>query len=552
MRGVRLTLAAACAAAVAVAPTAAAKHRDDGSEKLRRGVTLSGLLEHERNFQSIATMNGGTRATGTAGYEASVSYVVRRLERAGYNVRLEPFNFPDWRENAPPQLTAAGQTWTPGTEADDDSPDVDFITFRFSAAGDTGEVPVVPVTNNVEPPTPEPSSEAGCALEDYPDAVEGAIVLVQRGFCPFVQKLEFAAEAGAVGVLLYNEGQPGRTNALFREAPPDYPIPAVAISYEVAQAIMAATNPTARLVVDATTIPRYYDNVVAESSKGDPRKKVMLGAHLDSVPEGPGINDNASGSSALLEIAEQLAKQRVRLTNQVAFAFWGAEENGLIGSAYFVEHLSPAQKSRIMANLNFDMLASPNFVRFVYDGDLSNSEDPGEGVLAPAARPGSAAIEGVFNRYFASQRLPIEPTPFNGRSDYGPFIEEGIPAGGLFSGAEGVKTEAQAAIYGGAAGSWYDPCYHEFCDTYQTITGAPPEDQRLYDAGALQPGDAALMRGGGTRSLDQLSDAAAHATWYLATRENPLATAGAAKAQRKAASRSVRGAKFRGHKRAQR
>ena len=127
----------------------------------------------------------------------------------------------------------------------------------------------------------------------------------------------------------------------------------------------------------------------------------MLGAHLDSVAAGPGINDNGSGTAALLEIAEQLAKKRVRLTNQVAFAFWGAEENGLVGSTYFVEHLSPAQKARVMANLNFDMLASPNFVRFVRDGDLSDTADPGEGVFAPAARPGSAAIEAVFARYFA-------------------------------------------------------------------------------------------------------------------------------------------------------
>jgi aminopeptidase Y len=503
-------LVAACAAALVVAPAAAAKGKDHGSEKLRRGVTLNGLLEHERNFQSIATMNGGTRTTGTAGYDASVDYVVQRLERAGYNVRREPFNYPTWAENSPPTLIAAGQTWTPTT---------DFLTFGFSAAGDTGVLPVVPVTNNIDPPTPTPTSSAGCAAEDYPAETEGAISLIQRGTCPFVQKLALAAEAGAAGVIIYNEGQPGRTDPSFIEAPPDYPVPAVYASFAVGSALMNAADPTARIVVDATTTARYFDNVVAESRTGDFRKKVMLGAHLDSVEAGPGINDNASGSSTLLEIAEQLAKQRTKLRNQVAFSFWGAEENGLVGSTYFVEHLSPAQKSRIMANLNFDMLASPNFVRFVYDGDLSDSADPGEGVFAPAARPGSAAIEAVFNDYFEDERIEYDPTPFNGRSDYGPFIAAGIPAGGLFSGAEGVKTEEQAARFGGAAGSWYDPCYHLYCDTYATITGAPPEDPAL---AGLQPGDAALMRGGGKRSLDSLADAAAHTTWYLATKENPL------------------------------
>ena len=519
MGGMRLTLAAACAASLVLAGPAAARSDDRGSEALRKAVTVKGLLEHQRNLQAIADLNGGTRTTGTAGYEASADYVSARLERAGYHVRREPFNLPEWEENGAPQLTAAGATWTPGTEADNDSPDVDFITFGFSAAGDTGELPVVPVTNLVEPPTPAPSSSAGCAAEDYPAATAGAISLVQRGTCPFVQKLRLAAEAGAAGVILYNEGNPGRTNALFIEAPPDYPVPAVLASYEVGHALLTTPNPTARIVVDATTTPRYFDNVVAESRRGDPRRKVVLGAHLDSVAAGPGINDNGSGTAALVEIAEQVAGKRVRLANQLVFAFWGAEENGLVGSTYFVEHLSPAQKARIMANLNFDMLASPNFVRFVRDGDLSDTADPGEGVFAPAARPGSAAIEAIFARHFTAEGLAFDPAPFDGRSDYGPFIAAGIPAGGLFSGAEGVKTEDQAERFGGAAGSWYDPCYHAACDTLQTVLGAPPEDAGLV---GLEPGDAAAMRGGGVRSIDSLADAAAHAAWSLGTREDPL------------------------------
>jgi len=543
----------ACAATFAAAPAAAQAQVPGSSEQLRNGVRLNGLVEHLRNLQSIANLNNGTRATGTPGYEASVDYVIARLERAGYNVRTEPFNFPTWQENAPPALQAAGSTWTPGTAADDDTPDVDFITFEFSAGGDTGTVPVVPVTNNVEPPTEQPSSAAGCAIEDFPAETEGAISLIQRGTCPFVQKLALAAEAGAVGVILYNEGNPGRTNALFRIAPTDYPIPAVLSSYALAKAILDAPDPTARLVVDATTTPRYFDNVIAESRRGDRRNKVLLGAHLDSVPEGPGINDNGSGTAALLEIAETLARQRTELVNQVAFAFWGAEEQGLIGSTYFVEQLSTAQKVRIMANLNFDMLASPNFARFVYDGDLSDTPDPGEAVFAPDARAGSAAIEAVFNDYFGFRGLAHEPTAFDGRSDYGPFIAAGIPAGGLFSGAEGVKTEEQVALYGGAAGSWYDPCYHQACDTLNTVLGQPPLDAD----GMEEPGDAALMHGGGTTSLDQLADAAAHATWFLATRENPLGAAGtpAARAvavRRAAAGTAVGHAEYRGHERVER
>jgi Zn-dependent M28 family amino/carboxypeptidase len=134
--------------------------------------------------------------------------------------------------------------------------------------------------------------------------------------------------------------------------------------------------------------------------------------------------------------------------------------------------------------LNFDMIASPNFVRFVYDGDLSDSAPPPSG-----APEGSAQIEELFLDYFADQGLATEPTEFSGRSDYGPFIEVGIPAGGLFTGAEGLKTPDQAAVFGGIAGEQYDPCYHLGCDDI---------------------GDLSL------EALDQMSDAAAHATISLA------------------------------------
>ena len=248
----------------------------------------------------------------------------------------------------------------------------------------------------------------------------------------------------------------------------------------------------------------------------------MLGAHLDSVPAGPGINDNASGSSALLEIAEgmaQLAKNKNKgsVTNRVAFAFWGAEESGLIGSTYFVENLSDAEKADIMANLNFDMLASPNFARLVYDGDGSSF-----GTEGPA---GSDIIEHVFNQYFESQGLAYEGTAFTGRSDYGPFIAEGIPAGGLFTGAEEPKTAAQVARYGGVQGAWLDPCYHQACDTLSTLLGSPPvtangfiplpADQRAAAAAALA--------GNAMVGYDQMADAAAHATWYMTMADDPLA-----------------------------
>ena len=166
----------------------------------------------------------------------------------------------------------------------------------------------------------------------------------------------------------------------------------------------------------------------------------MVGAHLDSVGTGPGSNDNGSGSAAILEIAEQL--RGVFPKNKIRFIWFSAEESGLLGSEAYVDSLPQSERSKIAAMLNFDMIGSPNFVNFVYDGDLSDSPPIDEDVFAPEARPFSATIEKIFLDYFKSQRIPNEPTDFDGRSDYGPFIAAGIPAGGLFTGAEGSRRRA--------------------------------------------------------------------------------------------------------------
>ncbi len=245
--------------------------------------------------------------------------------------------------------------------------------------------------------------------------------------------------------------------------------------------------------------------MIAETRHGDPDNVIVVGAHLDSVGVGPGINDNGSGSAGILEIAEQLRKVKPR--NKIRFIWFGAEESGLLGSEAYVDSLPQSERDKIAAMLNFDMIGSPNFVRFVYDGDLSDSEPPEGG-----APPGSAEIEELFLDYFESQRLATEPTAFDGRSDYGPFIFAGIPAGGLFTGAEEIKTEEQARIYGGTAGEQYDPCYHLGCD----------------DLGNLS-----------RRALDQMSDAAAHATITLAQDKRLFGARTARKAASSSAARSA-------------
>jgi Zn-dependent M28 family amino/carboxypeptidase len=278
-----------------------------------------------------------------------------------------------------------------------------------------------------------------------------------------------AEAAGYDAVIIFNEGQEGRTDVVEGTlGSPDFSIPVVGASFATGEELYDATQKgkvVVRVFTSTVSETRVSSNVIADTPQGRADRTLVVGAHLDSVIEGPGINDNGSGSSTVLETALQMSKLDIKPHNRVRFAFWGAEESGLLGSEHYVKSLSERQLDQITLNLNFDMLASPNYVRFVYDGDSSATPDDDE-VVIPA---GSAKIEQVFKRYFAAKGLSTAPTPFDGRSDYGPFIEAGIPAGGLFTGAEEEKTERQQEVYGGTAGEPYDSCYHKVCDDISNL-----------------------------------------------------------------------------------
>ncbi|SDL01988.1 aminopeptidase Y [Nonomuraea maritima] len=421
------------------------------AERLVKRVKGADVAEHLRAFQAIADANGGNRAAGTPGYDASRDYVAGKLRQAGYDVTLQPITFiRGWTETTPPTLESTAPTQKTFT------PDQEFHTFRPSPAGDvTEQVQAVDLTL---PPSATPSSTSGCEAADFEGFVAGRIALVQRGTCPFVRKVGNAAAAGASGVIIFNEGQPGRTDSEpvnigdWRAG-----IPMVYADFAVGQQLAATPGTTVRLRVDADLVLGTNHNVLAETSAGDPDDVVMVGAHLDSVPAGPGINDNGSGSAAVLQVAEEMAKFPVK--NKVRFAFWAAEEAGLLGSEQYVAALSPADRDRVRAYLNFDMVASPNYAYKVYDGDDS------DGVGSAAGPPGSGRIEKLLTAFFRSRGLATVGADFDGRSDYGPFVKAGIPAGGIFTGAEGVKTPQEAQLFGGTAGAAYDDCYHLACDT---------------------------------------------------------------------------------------
>ena len=448
-RGVAVS--AVAAVALVMWPAFVADASNGVSQKLRDAVTLRGLLGNSRALQQIADVSGGFRAAGTTGHAASAGYVLGQLTAAGYDVQLQQFEFPFFQETATPVFAQVAPNPTAYL------PDADFSTMTYSGSGDvTGPVQAVDVTL---PPTPTPSSGSGCEAADFAGFTAGSVALVQRGTCTFQAKAENAQAAGATAVVVFNEGQPGRTEVLQGTlGAPTIGIPVVGTSFAVGAALSAG-GATVHLKVSAIAEVRTTVNVIAETKGGRSDNVVMLGAHLDSVTQGPGINDNASGSAALIEVAKGVAKTIKHPNNKVRFAWWSAEEFNLLGSAHYLSQLTESQRGDIALYLNFDMIASPNWARLIYDGDDS------DGVGAGPGPTGSAAIESLFTGYFAARHQPTEGTDFDGRSDYGPFIDNGIPSGGIFTGAQDVKTPEQAAKWGGTAGVAFDPCYHQACDT---------------------------------------------------------------------------------------
>ncbi|MFE7774355.1 M28 family metallopeptidase [Streptomyces sp. NPDC057445] len=210
-------------------------------------------------------------------------------------------------------------------------------------------------------------------------------------------------------------------------------------------------------------------NLIADWPGGDTNRVLMAGAHLDSVTSGPGINDNGSGSAGVLETALAVSRAQLNPDKHLRFAWWGAEELGLVGSKYYVNNLPSAERSKISGYLNFDMIGSPNPGYFVYDDDPT--------------------IEKTFKDYFAGIGVPTEiETEGDGRSDHASFKNVGIPVGGLFTGASRTKSSAQAQKWGGTAGQAFDRCYHSSCDSASNINDT---------------------------ALDRNSDAIAHAIWTL-------------------------------------
>ena len=422
------------------------------SSDLRGAVTVDGILSHAERFQAIADEHGGNRAAGTPGYDASADYVAKRLREAGYEVEVQSFEFPDSLAARDADLDVAGTTVR----------ETDFALMQDSGAGEA-EARLRPVDAR--------GSTSGCEPRDFEGFSRGDVALLRRGTCTFRTKAENAEGAGASAAVIFNAGEPGGEVLRGSLGGPGVGMPVMGTNGSLGGDLLAGGTPEARVFATEGGSNRTT-NVIAQTPGGYEGETVMVGAHLDSVPEGPGINDNGSGSATVLEIALRLAGLDAEPRNRVRFAFWGAEEIGLLGSSHYVEDLEEGELGDISAYLNFDMTGSPNFVNSVYEG-------PDE-------------VEDVFGSYFEARGIPTETnSALDGRSDHGPFQDEGIPTGGLFSGAEATKSEGQKDAFGGEAGAPFDACYHRTCDDIDNLS---------------------------ERSLGTLSDAAAHATAVLAGR----------------------------------
>ncbi|GHH49212.1 M28 family metallopeptidase [Lentzea cavernae] len=434
-----LAVTALVAAPTATASAAAEPAGPALAKKLAKKVTVEGVNRHLIAFQRIADRNGGNRAALTPGYDASVEYVAGKLRAEGFIVTTPNFSFD-----------------VPVTDAE--TARVDGVNYQALILTASPQTPAGGVTGPLRV-VPEDAT-TGCEATDFAGQdFTGSVALIRRGGCTFEQKHLNAAAAGAIAVLVSNNTAGPLSNVTLTN--PGV-IPTGGISQADGTTLAGKAGASVTVDMRFHTETRTQRNVIAETRTGRKNNVVMAGAHLDSVELGAGINDNGTGSASLLETALQLGS-RPKVDNAIRFAWWGAEERGLIGSEEWVRSLTFEQQLDIALYLNFDMVGSPNAAYFIYDGDDSDAVGAGAGPY------GSAQIEKAFADYFATKGVPTEGTDFSGRSDYGEFIAQGIPAGGLFTGAEGVKTAAQAAKWGGTAGVAYDPCYHSACDNLGNV-----------------------------------------------------------------------------------
>jgi aminopeptidase Y len=425
-----LTVAACGTATPSTAPPPDAR-------SVAAAITEDGLRAALEDLAAATAGSERYRAVGSEGYDRAATMVEEALRDAGWTVTADAHDGLAFEDDGTSTLEVGGRTFT--------APDV--LPLIFSPPGEV-EGPVVSIDWD---PTAVEADGKGCAVTHYGDLPPDAIVLVRSGDCLRRDQVIAARQAGAAAFIAVYPAAPG--GVAYRPTliePTFVDIPAAGVSREAADALVAAaaSDGAARLATTARTRSVPTRSVIAELPGSDPGPVIMLGAHVDSVLDGPGINDDGSGVAALLEIARALGGTRPRAT--VRLAFWSGEELGLHGSVRYASTLAAEEAERILVYANVDMIASPNGYAGVYD--------------EPGAPIGSA----VAHELLASAVERAGGTPvgvdIGGGSDHYGFAQAGIATAGIYSGASEPVTAEQAAAAGAVAGRSADPCYHQPCD----------------------------------------------------------------------------------------
>ena len=428
---------------------------------LRDELDPASMLADLDRLAAITDEHGGTREANSDGYAAAAQWVAGELRNAGYEVTLDAVSVPTFSEDEPAvlEILADGAPALEGPR--------DVKAMLLSPPGDvTGPVHALGFDPQA---APGDRNGIGCDAGAWSDVPTGAIVLVQPGPCRNRTIVVHAQAAGAAAVISsYPMWGPGQVRRPTLIDPAGLAIPAAATTRDAGLALAdaARTGREVHLRISTTTVMGQSDNVLAETPGGDADHVVMLGAHLDSVIDGPGINDNGTGVAVVLELARRLAA----LTGgepvwKVRVAFWTGEELGLWGSVSYAGALSTQDRSSIAAYLNLDMIGTLGGVREVYDA-------------TPFVNPASAAIERLFAQAFDADELAWEPADVGGASDHYQFDQLGVPVGGI------VAERASG-----------DPCYHLACDTTGNVDPDLLEQMAraaAWAAGALASGSVGL------------------------------------------------------------
>jgi Zn-dependent M28 family amino/carboxypeptidase len=464
-----------------VAPQAAIAQ----TQGYRKAITVEAIRAHQAAFQTIATNNSGIRSSIGASHDATINYIRGQLATSGYDLTVQSFEFAYGGDIAPPVFQRVAPNPTTFTVV------TDFSTMTYSGSGD-----VTAPVHNVDLLIPSNgSSTSGCEASDFAGFPAGAIALIQRGTCEFRIKALNAQAAGASAVIIMNEG-----NIPSREGPvagtvnaPSLTLPVIGTSYAIGVALATSVvGPVVRIKTLTATGTASSSNLIAETPGGDPDNVVIIEASADGR-FGPAINAT-SGGAAMIELARVFAAQERSPRNRVRFIWFGAYPEGQHGSTYYLNQLTSDERDHIRAVIDVQPIGSPNYGRFVVDGDQSTF--PSLFPSNPAADAASGTIEALFNEYFAASSLAVAPS--GGAQNAAPFRVAGIPFGGLTTGFGVAKTAQEAALFGGTAAADFDPCVSLFCDSFANTS---------------------------TTALDQMSDAAAHVLLLLSKRnfaQNPL------------------------------